>query len=271
MSRESRLIALVTLPTTTAEGTVALTEALHERAAGAAVPPALRAQLDTTLVELDALKAALQAERRLVAADARPARSTLLAAWTALRSAVAAHVGLPAHPVPARATSAVELDRALFGDEGLAAFGATTHEEAFGTSSTLLGVVESPDGAKHLATLGIPEFATSIRAAHDAFGRAAGIIAPPEAAPDIRAPYDRLRDELRRYLGRVIAWADLDPANEPLADALLQPWAEWESTAAAKDPAEPLEAAPASGGAGPDGASGDLTDLDPDEGRRRPL
>ncbi len=99
--------------------------------------------------------------------------------------------------------------------------------------------------APSVERLAIPDLLEGLRQAHDRFGVEAGITAAPEDAA-VAQRTEELRDDVRRYLGKVIAWAEDGEKERATADRLLQPWADWEPTATAAASAGAAPAAPES-------------------------
>ncbi len=223
----------VELPQADADENVTLSLGLSSRAAAGASP--LPARVREQLERMEEARAALEdaLDTPIPRSDARADKAKLTVCWSALSSQLGSHAALDPHPVPARLAAAAALQAACF-DESMALMN-ETDEAAFGRSKRKLDVLEGA-GLAHLATLGVPEFATALRASHDAFGAAAGFTVAPAAKRNVQAPMEALRHEIRRYVFRVMDWGDDGPEAQAEAARLLQPWVDWA-------PRKPLPAA----------------------------
>jgi hypothetical protein len=227
MERSTSLVDLVPLPYGSAREHVTLAQSLRSRAAAADLPDEVAPLLADVEGAQGSVEDALAASVKARPIDARAQRSGLAAAWSAQQMAVDAHLTVPDHDEPDVLAAANELQRLVYG-EGLLFLAATSHEDAYGGSKTLLEVLEGPVCQADVAKLGIKLFARSIRRNHDAFGAAAGFTTAPDDEGNVAKQLEVLRRALKRYIGTVMSWHDASPVNEATADALLQPYVVWD-------------------------------------------
>jgi hypothetical protein len=247
--------SLISLPSLSARQALALATQLETHAKGRA----LSADAADALADLTSARRAL--EKEYVASMAVPTTSNPQAvaadrvldrAWGATSALVGAWVQIDeknASPL------ARELDDALF-SEGTA-FLKARYEEEWAESSARLRIIEERGLAGHFEKLGAGVFLAAIKRAHAEYGKALGVTAakaPSAASPKVREALDQTAVAMREYVAKVAAMVSRKrKGSAELADALLLPLTQWQSSRSAPvdapvppppppaDPTEPTE------------------------------
>jgi hypothetical protein len=244
MARSFSANNLVTLPKLDARAALALGAALHTAAKTYLVKNKLKelpSRIAKANTKLSAATAHLQATvaSRLStstgdSARAQAADRALDAVWSALYDWL---TGWSKLPRSSQAKIAAPILADIF-PEGLR-FILLAYKLQWAESAARLEKIKKANYDDAIKTLGGEPFLKDLRACHKEYGDALGVTEVPseKVTATIREALDTFSMSLRKYALAVTAFAEDEDENEsaaPLADALLAPLAEWESTSAAE-------------------------------------
>ena len=251
MARSYETRDLITLPRLDASSADALVTELVTRARGRSLAAPIASALATLERQQrslkDALTSRLAMERTTDSARARAADNALDAAFSATFDWLTGFSKLPESYEASKI--AARLHGALF-PEGLK-FTQLPFKLQWSEADARLSLIAKDTSLEAaFGTLGGSVFLENLRRAHEEYGAALGVTAEraaEPAAPNVQEPLLAVRNAIRTYVLRVLAYADeQDPA---LVDALLAPLATWESRGGARGarvptPGEPTDAVP---------------------------
>jgi hypothetical protein len=238
MARTYEHADLVQLPKVNANGALALGKEMLTRAdAAKPLPERIAKSVKKLRTSYEALRTAAQG-RHLdpVTPDSEAARLAdrdIDAAWSGTYDWLRGWAKLPGEENAQKAASARQLIAELFAD-GLE-FTQIAFKLEWAESQTRLDYIHDKGLEAKFTALGGGDFLKTIRAKHDAYGKALGLtkakVAAP-SAPSLREPLEAFLAALRSYVVRVSDHIDEDaPETAELAQQLLAPLSEWRTPA----------------------------------------